>query len=303
MTGPRRFRISKVGAARTTLIVLTFAALEVLCRTGVLDRVTIIPPTEMVTSAWGILRSGRFNADIAFTLFNTAAAIVLATTVGFFAGAIMHVLPRFRRVSEPLLSAYYAIPTFVFYPLLIVTFGVGRVALIVMGAMFGIVAMIVNTMLGLDHVPPAVEKTGINATQDGILAFDAPATVNNQGFIGAQYNFGVDLVAGGLLTNASSGEIKAYFDGLHAEGSIASTVINAGLLYGKYGSGAYLNAGGSVTNSGTGQINGYYFGVKIGEGGTGSVTNAATIITYATLSARNHTTFSSAGVQLAEAAC
>jgi hypothetical protein len=143
-------------------------------------------------------------------------------------------------------------------------------------------------------------QTGtINATQDGILAFDAPATVNNQGFIGAQYNFGVDLVAGGLLTNASTGQIKAYFDGLHAEGSIASTVINAGLLYGKYGSGAYLNAGGSVTNSGTGQINGYYFGVRIG-GGAGSVTNAATIITYATLSARNHTTFSSAGVQLAD---
>ena len=159
-TGPRRWRISKVGAARTALIVLTFAGLELFCRVGVLDRVTIIPPTEMAASLWDILRSGRFNADITFTLFNTAAAIVLATTVGFFAGAVMHVVPRLRRVSEPLLSAYYAIPTFVFYPLLIVTFGVGRVALIVMGAMFGIVAMIVNTMLGLDHVPPAVDKTG-----------------------------------------------------------------------------------------------------------------------------------------------
>ena len=47
-----------------------------------------------------------------------------------------------------------------FYPLLIVAFGVGRTALIVMGAMFGVVAMIVNTTLGLDHVPPAVAKTG-----------------------------------------------------------------------------------------------------------------------------------------------
>jgi NitT/TauT family transport system permease protein len=84
----------------------------------------------------------------------------MAILVGFFVGAALHVVPRLRRVSEPLLSAYYAIPTFVFYPLLIVTFGVGRVALIVMGAMFGIVAMIVNTMLGLDHVPPAVDKAG-----------------------------------------------------------------------------------------------------------------------------------------------
>ena len=90
-TGPRRWRISKVGAARTALIVLTFAGLELFCRVGVLDRVTIIPPTEMAASMWDILRSGRFNADITFTLFNTAAAIVLATTVGFFAGAVMHV--------------------------------------------------------------------------------------------------------------------------------------------------------------------------------------------------------------------
>jgi len=162
-----RSRISKVGAARIALIFLTFALLESLCRIGVLDRVTIIPPTEMAASLWDILKSGRFNADIAFTLFNVAAAIALATSAGFFAGAALHSVPRLRRVSEPLLSAYYAIPTFVFYPLLIVMFGIGRVALIIMGAMFGVVAMIVNTMLGLDRVPPAVDKVG------SILRLDA----------------------------------------------------------------------------------------------------------------------------------
>jgi NitT/TauT family transport system permease protein len=61
---------------------------------------------------------------------------------------------------DPLLSAYYAVPTFVFYPLLIVVFGVGRTALVVIGAMFGIVAMIINTVLGLDRVPRAVDRTG-----------------------------------------------------------------------------------------------------------------------------------------------
>ena len=60
---------------------------------------------------------------------------------------------------EPLLSAYYAVPVFIFYPVLIVAFGVGRSALIAMGAMFGIVAMIVNTMIGLDRVPRVIAKT------------------------------------------------------------------------------------------------------------------------------------------------
>ena len=48
---------------------------------------------------------------------------------------------------------------FIFYLLLIVAFGVGRTALIVMGAMFGVVAMIVNTTIGLDRVPSVITRT------------------------------------------------------------------------------------------------------------------------------------------------
>jgi NitT/TauT family transport system permease protein len=164
----RHWRISKVGIARAALIFAVLASLELLCRISVLDRVTIIPPSEMAASRWDILRTGRFNADIAFTTFNTAAAIALAILAGFTVGAVLHIVPRLRRVSEPVLSAYYAIPTFVFYPLLIVIFGAGRTALIVMGALFGIVAMIVNTMLGLDHVPAAVDKAGLILRLDSV---------------------------------------------------------------------------------------------------------------------------------------
>jgi NitT/TauT family transport system permease protein len=156
----QRLQMTKVCAARTVFVVLVFAVLELLCRTGIINRVTMIPPTEMMASLWEILTIGRFNNDIFFTLYNIIAAAVLAVTTGFLLGACLHALPRLRRLLEPLLSAYYAIPTFVFYPLLIVVFGVGRAALVVMGAMFGVVAMIVNTTLGLDHVPPAVARTG-----------------------------------------------------------------------------------------------------------------------------------------------
>ncbi len=165
-----RPRLSKVGAARTALIVAALAALELLCRLGVINAVTMIPPSEMIASLAAILASGRFNSDVAFTLYNIVAAAMLATVLGFFIGAGLHALPRLRRPLVPLLSAYYAIPTFVFYPLLIVAFGVGRAALIVMGAMFGIVAMIVNTTLGLDHVPSAVARTGAILRLDGLRA-------------------------------------------------------------------------------------------------------------------------------------
>jgi NitT/TauT family transport system permease protein len=144
---------------RAALVIGAFAALEVLCRSGIIPRATMIPPTEIVAALWQILRSGSANDDIAFTVVNTLAAIMLSVVLGFWLGAALHALPRARRVFEPLLSAYYAVPVFIFYPLLIVAFGVGRTALIVMGAMFGIVAMVVNTMIGLDRVPRVIARS------------------------------------------------------------------------------------------------------------------------------------------------
>jgi NitT/TauT family transport system permease protein len=151
--------LTKVGLTRAAVIAGAFAALEILCRCGIIPRATMIPPSEMVVALWQILRSGSANSDIAFTVVNTLAAIGLSVVVGFWLGAALHGLPRLRRAFEPLLSAYYAVPVFIFYPLLIVFFGVGRTALIVMGAMFGVVAMIVNTMIGLDRVPSVIART------------------------------------------------------------------------------------------------------------------------------------------------
>jgi NitT/TauT family transport system permease protein len=165
------FRFSAVGLTRAALIIGVVAIIELLCRFGIIDSVTMIPPSAMVAALWQILASGRLDQDIFFTLINVVAAFVLAIAVGFLVGGALHAVPRLRRVIEPLLAAYYAVPTFVFYPLLIVVFGVGRTALIVIGAMFGVVAMIVNTLLGLDHVPPVVTRTA------AILRLDALRTL------------------------------------------------------------------------------------------------------------------------------
>ena len=155
----RSFWPSRVGLVRALVVVGAVGCLEVLCRTGIINRLTMIPPTEMAGALWQIVANGKFNADIVFTVTNTAAAVVLSVIGGFLMGAALHALPRVRRAAEPLLSAYYAVPVFVFYPLLIVAFGVGRAALIAMGTLVGIIAMVVNTLDGLDHVPPVLLKS------------------------------------------------------------------------------------------------------------------------------------------------
>ncbi|WP_233213878.1 ABC transporter permease [Pollutimonas nitritireducens] len=149
----------RVVLLRCLVIVFSVALLEVASRLGWIDPVSFIPPSEMALSAWRLLRDGTYQADMLLTLSSAAVSIVLATSVGFLFGLVLFKLQRLRRVLDPLLMSYYAVPIFVFYPMLIVLFGLNRWPLIVLGFLFAIVAMAVNTLNGLERVPQVLMRT------------------------------------------------------------------------------------------------------------------------------------------------
>jgi len=103
--------------------------------------------------------SGRIADDIVQTFSTVATAFALSVAAGFLAGALLHALPRVRRAVDPLLASYYAIPFFVFYPLLIALFGLNTIPLVVIGFVFATAAMVISTLNGLDRVPPVLVKT------------------------------------------------------------------------------------------------------------------------------------------------
>lgn len=146
---------------RTALIFVALAGLEIACRTGRLSRLSVIAPSEMVGSAWRILASGQATPDLVFSLKNTALAAAISIFVGFALGVALHFLPRLRQASDPILAAYYAVPTFVLYPVLIILFGLGSASLVILGSLFGVVSMVVSTLIGLDSVSPALRDTAV----------------------------------------------------------------------------------------------------------------------------------------------
>ena len=113
----------------------------------------------MVLALFHLLASGRMTTHIALTLRNVGLALIAAIVFGFAAGVIVHQFPRMRSILDPLFASYYSIPIFVFYPLFIVIFGMGSTPLIIMGFLSAVVAMIINTLNGLDRVPAVFRKT------------------------------------------------------------------------------------------------------------------------------------------------
>ena len=147
-------------AYRIAVLAAAIALLEVLCLTGVIDKITMQAPHLIVRDLYRLLASGQMNGAIVKTLTNTIVALVLALVVGVAAGALIHRWRGLRDTLDPLFATYYAVPVFAFYPFFIVVFGLGDLPQILIAFMLGVVAMIVNTLNGLDRVPSVLLKTG-----------------------------------------------------------------------------------------------------------------------------------------------
>jgi NitT/TauT family transport system permease protein len=144
---------------RVAVIAGAIALLEVLCLTGAIDKTTMQPPHLIARDLYRLLISGRMNGAIAKTLTNTVLSLILALGVGVIAGALLHRRRALRDTLDPLFATYYAVPVFAFYPFFIVVFGLGDLPQILIAFMLGVVAMIVNTLNGLDRVPQVLLKT------------------------------------------------------------------------------------------------------------------------------------------------
>ncbi len=150
--------MTRVGAIRFAVIVGMIGALELACRLGLINHQTIIPPSEMASTLVTLLASGSLNADIARTLGEVMLVIGLSVVLGFAFGLVIHALPRVREALDPFFATYYAVPIFIFYPVLIAIFGLSAIPIVLIGVATAIVAMIIATLNGLDRVPPVLAK-------------------------------------------------------------------------------------------------------------------------------------------------
>ncbi|HEX4643675.1 MAG TPA: hypothetical protein VH161_09410, partial [Candidatus Acidoferrales bacterium] len=80
--------------------------LEILCRANIIPRLIVVPPSEMLASAWQILASGEISRDLSFSLVNIAVAIAISVSGGFLVGLAIYSLPHLRATLEPFLASY-----------------------------------------------------------------------------------------------------------------------------------------------------------------------------------------------------
>jgi NitT/TauT family transport system permease protein len=150
--------MTRVGWLRLAVIVAAVGALELACRAGLIDHRVVISPSEMTTALVRLLISGQANDQILRTFGIVILAVLIAVVLGFGLGLVIHALPRMRQALDPFFATYYAVPIFIFYPVMIAIFGLSVIPIVLMGVATAIVAMIIATLNGLDRIPRVLTK-------------------------------------------------------------------------------------------------------------------------------------------------
>ncbi|MDU0341377.1 ABC transporter permease [Bosea rubneri] len=216
---------------RLIVVATMILAVELLCRVGVIPRMVMLAPSQMVVELVEILRTGQFSADIRTTFTNIAISTALSILLGFVAGLIIYSLPALRDALEPLLASYYAVPTFVFYPIFITLFGVGSASIIAIAVLLAVVSMITATLNGLDRIPRVLRKTAqiyrMSRAKTALLV-ELPATLPYL-FTGVKlsvaYSFIGVIASEFILSGAGIGYAIAYAYNLFENGHMYALIL------------------------------------------------------------------------------
>jgi NitT/TauT family transport system permease protein len=121
----------------------------------------VLPPPLTVASELGAeLGTAALYQAVLVTLSRAAGGYLVAVILGSLVGVAIAGVPNLRRAIGSLITGMQTMPSIAWFPLAILLFGVGEVAVlfvVVLGAGPSIVNGFVS---GIDHVPPGLVRAG-----------------------------------------------------------------------------------------------------------------------------------------------
>lgn len=140
------------------IILGSIAILEYATRAGIIKRSNIVPPSEMVTTLAGLIAANQVTPHFIRTMTETFTSFAIAAVLGIAIGIVFWRLPQVGRMFEPYIISVYAVPIVMFYPILLIFFGLGSPPIIFIAMISSIIPIILNTTIGFQEIKDVLHK-------------------------------------------------------------------------------------------------------------------------------------------------
>jgi len=145
----------RILAARAALLALALAVWEVWARQQ--NPLLYVPPSRILPALGRLLRLESYPtlpSQLGLTVVEVLVAYALAVGLGLGLGFVLGLARHVGEVYEPILSALYAIPSVVWYPSLMLFFGLGPASKIAFGVLLGFFPVVLAVLAGIRSVDP-----------------------------------------------------------------------------------------------------------------------------------------------------
>lgn len=137
---------------RIWLPVVLFTVWELAASARWVDVFFFSAPSRIVSTAIQMASSGELLGHLLATLFRLAVSFPLGVAAGVICAALAVLWPPFARSVEPSLNAAYSLPKLTLFPLLVMVFGIGdaaRILLVALGVFLLIAVQLLDAIRGV----------------------------------------------------------------------------------------------------------------------------------------------------------
>ncbi|WP_262027994.1 ABC transporter permease [Microvirga sp. Mcv34] len=127
---------------------------EAAVRFGLAQGRLVPPPSRILTTLWGLAKTGELWTHTWMTLWRVLVGFVIGAVAGIVLGALSGSSKTTRQILDPTLQALRAIPSIAWVPLFILWLGIfeaSKVALIAVGVFFPVYLGIAGAILSVDR--------------------------------------------------------------------------------------------------------------------------------------------------------
>lgn len=133
-------------AIQILILISIFVLWELLTAYDVLDSFFISSPSRMFKTVVQLYESGELFLHISTTLLETIIGFLLSTVIGYLVAVILWWSERLRNILEPYIVVLNSLPKIALGPLIIIWFGAGTNAIIVMCILICVIITTISVM-------------------------------------------------------------------------------------------------------------------------------------------------------------
>ena len=197
-------------AAGLWIPAVVVAAWQWAATAGVVDPLFFPPPSALLAVGAKMVQSGELGRHIQATLIRALGGFLCGSFAGLGFGLVMGASRRLRESAEPTLSALFATPKLSLFPMLLLLFGVGDTAKIVLIALSTFILVAFHALDAVLNINSAYVEMAANygaRRRDLLRLVYFPACM-------PQVFTGLRLALSRSLVSAISVELIAAQDGL-----------------------------------------------------------------------------------------